>query len=107
MQNRSPIAVLVLSLVTLGIYALVWHVKTKTELNRSYAAEIPTAWILLIPFVGGLYWMWKWSAGAEKATGISAISIFLLMFVVPVVGIPVMVSKFNQPLPVALVLRTA
>lgn len=95
MKNRSPVIVLLLSIVTLGIYALVWHVQTKNEMNEQYNAGIPTAWILLVPFVGGLYWMWKWSEGAEKATGQSGIVVFLLMMMIPIVGIPVMVSKFN------------
>ncbi|MFT3692229.1 MAG: DUF4234 domain-containing protein [Kofleriaceae bacterium] len=87
--------VTVLSIITFGIYALVWHVQTKNEMNDQYSAGIPTAWILLIPFIGGLYWMWKWSEGAEKATGQSGITVFLLMMLIPIVGIPVMVSKFN------------
>jgi len=99
MQNRSPAAVLILTIVTIGLYGLIWNVKTKTELNSTYHAEIPTAWLWLVPFVGGLYWMWRWSMGAEKATGTSAISIFLLMLVFPIIGIPVLVSKFNQALP--------
>ncbi len=96
MTKRSAIIVLLLTVVTLGIYALVWQVKTKNELNRVYGTQIPTAWILLLPFVGALYWTWKWSEGAEKATGTSGIAIFLLMLLVPIVGIPVMVSKFNE-----------
>ncbi|MEO8554569.1 MAG: DUF4234 domain-containing protein [Kofleriaceae bacterium] len=95
MKPRSPVTVLLLSLLTFGIYALVWHVQTKNELNRVYVAEIPTAWLLLVPIAGPLYWMWKWAAGAEKATGLPAITVFLLMWLVPFVGIPVMVSKFN------------
>ncbi len=99
MKPRSPITVVLLSVLTLGIYALVWFVRTKDELNRTYAAGIPTAWLLLVPFVGALYWTWKWSEGAEKATGTSGISVFLLMAMVPIVGIPVMVSKFNEARP--------
>ena len=99
MRHRSPIAVIVFSLLSLGIYALIWHVQTKNEMNRGYAAGIPTAWIILIPFVGALYFMWKWSEGAEKATGTSAISVFLLMVLIPIVGIPVMVGKFNDAKP--------
>jgi hypothetical protein len=95
MTQRSPIVVVLLTLVTFGIYALIWHVKTKNEMNRVYGTAIPTAWWLLVPFVGGLYWLWKWSEGAEKATGTSGITVFLLMFVIPIVGIPVMTSKFN------------
>jgi len=67
----------------------------RPEMNRTYVAEIPTAWLLLVPIAGPLYWMWKWAAGAEKATGLSGITVFLLMWLVPFVGIPVMVSKFN------------
>lgn len=96
MTKRSALTVIVLSVLSFGIYALIWQVQTKTELNRMYAADIPTAWILLVPFIGPLYFMWKWSAGAEKATGTSGITVFLLMLAVPIVGIPVMVGKFNQ-----------
>jgi cytochrome bd-type quinol oxidase subunit 2 len=99
MNKRSPVTVVLLSIVTLGIYALVWHVKTKEEMNRSYNAGIPTAWLILVPFVGAIYWLWKWCEGAEKATGMSTISVFLLMMLVPVVGIPVMTSKFNEAKP--------
>ena len=99
MKTRSPITVVLLSIVTLGIYALVWQVQTKNEMNRSYAAGIPTAWLILVPIIGALYWMWKWSEGAEKATGTSSISVFLLMALLPIVGIPVMVSKFNAAKP--------
>ena len=99
MMPRSPVTVLVLSIVTFGVYALIWQVKTKNEMNQAYAAEIPTAWLLLVPFVGPLYWMWKWSAGAEQATGTSSISVFLLMIVLPIVGVPVMAAKFKAAKP--------
>jgi hypothetical protein len=95
MKNRSPALVIILSIVTFGIYALVWHVQTKTELNRTYAANIPTAWLVALPIVGWLYWLWMWCDGAERATEMSAVSVFLLCALAPIVGIPVMVSKFN------------
>ncbi len=50
MKNRSPIAVFLLPMFTFGIYGLVWLVKTKNEMN-SLGAKIPTAWLLIIPFV--------------------------------------------------------
>lgn len=95
MKPRSPVTVLLLSLVTFGIYALIWQVQTKDEMNATYRAGIPTAWLLLVPFVGPLLWMWKWSAGAEKATEMSGVTVFLMMALLPIVGIPVMASKFN------------
>ena len=87
--------VLIRSLVTFGIYALVWHVQAKDEVNRSIAADMPSAWWLLVPIAGPLHRMWKWCAGAEKATGVSGISAFLFFLVIPIVAIPVMVSNFN------------
>ncbi len=99
MTKRSALTVVILSLITFGIYALVWQVQTRNEMNRQYGTAIPTAWLLLVPFIGALYWMWKWSDGAEKATGTSGISVFLLMMFIPIVGIPVMVGKFNQARP--------
>lgn len=107
MTPRSPIVVLLLSFVTLGLYALIWNIQTKNELNRAYGAKIPTAWLLLVPIVGGLYWTWKWSQGAELATGMSGAVVFLLMLLVPVVAIPVMVSKFNAAQPPAAFARLA
>ena len=32
-KRRDPLMVVVLSIVTLGIYALVWYVQTKSEMN--------------------------------------------------------------------------
>lgn len=95
MTVRSPITVILLTLVTLGIYGLIWTVKTKNEMNEKYAAGVPSAWWILVPFIGVLYFQWKWAEGAERVTGVSGISVFLLMALVPLVGIPVMVSKFN------------
>lgn len=112
MKARSPVTVLVLSLVTFGIYALVWQIQTKDEMNRAYGAGIPTAWLLLVPFLGPLLWMWKWSAGASQATGTPALQVFLMMALLPIVGIPVMTSKFNAAVkptqaPAAIAMRAA
>ena len=98
MTKRSPITVVLLTLVTFGIYGLVWSVQTKNELNRTYNAGIPTAWLLIVP-IASLYWLWKWSEGAEKATGMSTVSVFLLWLVIPIVAMPVLVSKFNDAKP--------
>lgn len=67
MTKRSPGMVLVLTIVTLGIYGIVWMVKTKNEMV-SAGADIPTAWLIIIP-IANLYWMWKFSAGVEHVTG--------------------------------------
>src|ERR1041385_7505631 len=63
MTKRSIVAVVVLSLITFGIYNLYWQVKTKIEMTER-GADIPTAWLIIIP-IANIYWLWKWSAGVE------------------------------------------
>jgi hypothetical protein len=96
MKQRSPVAVFFLTLITFGIYGLVWCVKTKNELNQ-LGAQIPTAWLLLIPFVG-FYWAWKYSEGVEKATGgeISGVLAFVLLCLLGVIGMAILQSEFNK-----------
>jgi hypothetical protein len=98
MTKRDPAGVLLLTLITCGIYGLVWHVQTKEELNRR-GAQIPTAWIWLIPFAIW-YWLWKYAEGVELVSGgkHTAGGTFALC-VIPVinfVAIPVLQGWFNQ-----------
>jgi hypothetical protein len=96
MQQRSPAAVFFLSLITLGIYALVWHVKTKNELNR-LGATIPTAWLLIVP-LANLYWIWKYAEGVEQVSGgkISAVLALILMLLLSIVGYAILQGEFNK-----------
>ena len=73
MTNRHPAIVIVLCFFTCGLYHIYWFVNTKIEMNRR-GADIPTAWLILIPFVN-IYWLWRWSQGVEKVTssGLTAI----------------------------------
>jgi hypothetical protein len=66
MKKRNPAVVALLSVITIGIYMIVWYVKTKNEMNAQ-GANIPTAWLIIIPFVN-LYWLWKYSKGVEMVT---------------------------------------
>jgi hypothetical protein len=50
MKRRSVGGVVVLTIITVGLYGLYWIVKTKSEMNAQ-GAEIPTAWLILIPIV--------------------------------------------------------
>ncbi len=96
MVKRSVAAVIIFSLITFGIYAIVWFVKTKDEMNRA-GAGIPTAWLMIIPFAS-IYWMWKWAGGVEMVTrgkqsqGIA----FIMVFLLSVIGMAVMQDSFNK-----------
>lgn len=96
MQRRDPLMVFFLSLITFGIYALWWYVKTKTEMN-SRGAQIPTAWLIIVPIVNW-YWLWKFCEGVETVTGkgMSAAVAFLLVFFLSIIGIAIIQDGLNK-----------
>ncbi|HEV2412575.1 MAG TPA: DUF4234 domain-containing protein [Candidatus Saccharimonadales bacterium] len=51
MKHRNPIAVLIFSIITLGIYDLFWLAKTKKVLNRETRVHTPTLFLLFIPYI--------------------------------------------------------
>lgn len=96
MTKRSVIAVLLLSFVTLGIYALYWLVKSKREMVAR-GADIPTSWLLLVPIVS-LYWHWQFAGGVEYVSRgrTQAIAVFLLALFFPLGMFIIVQSAFNK-----------
>jgi ABC-type transport system involved in cytochrome c biogenesis permease subunit len=96
MQQRNPVTVFFLSLITFGIYSLVWEVKTKNEL-KSQGADIPTAWLIIVP-IANLYWIWKYSLGVEQVSKgkVSAVLTLILLLLLSIVGQPILQSEFNK-----------
>jgi hypothetical protein len=96
MTKRSVVAVILLSIVTLGIYALVWMVKTKGEMVKC-GADIPTAWLLIVP-IASIYWMWKFAGGVEHVTRgkMSQVISFVLMFVLGLIGMAIIQAELNK-----------
>jgi hypothetical protein len=95
MRQRSPVAVLLLPFVTFGIYYYYWLVSAKTEINRA-GANIPTAWLLIIPFVN-IWWLWKFSEGVEHVTGgkQSTVISFILLELLGSIGQAILQHDFN------------
>jgi len=96
MEKRNPVGVFFLIVVTLCIYGLVWLVQTKEEMN-SRGADIPTAWLLIVP-IGNLVWLWKYAEGVEKVTGgaMGTGGAFCLLFFLGPIGNAVIQSAFNK-----------
>lgn len=96
MKQRSVVQVLLLTIVTFGIYGIVWQVKTKEEMVN-LGADIPTAWLLIIP-IANIYWLWKYSVGVEKVTNekMSSIVALLLLWFLGVIGMMIIQSEFNK-----------
>ena len=84
-KQRNPIVVILLTLVTFGIYGLYWFVKTKGEMVEM-GADIPTAFLIIIP-IANIFWYWKYCKGVEKISGgqTSGVLVFLLLiFIMPI-----------------------
>ena len=96
MQNRNPLLVFLLPIVTFGIYGIVWYVRTKREMNAK-GAQIPTAWLLIIPIVN-IYWLVKYARGVEGVTkqGMSTAAAFVLLLLLGSIGMAIVQSKFNS-----------
>lgn len=97
MTQRSPIVVFLLTLVTFGIYPIVWLYKTKEEMN-TLGAEIPTMFYVFIPVIGPLLWAWKYAQGVEKVTrqGTSAGMAFIYLFIGAYGGFAMLQSSYNK-----------
>ena len=100
MPQRNPIAVFLLSFITFGLYAWYWLVKTNGELNAANTNQprIPTAWIWLIPFVGSIWWQWKYAEGVDKHTkgSCSQVVTFILLFLLSVIGMAIVQTFLNK-----------
>jgi len=95
-KKRNPVAVLLLPIITLGIYGIVWYVRTKNEMN-SLGAQIPTAWLIIIPFVN-IWWLWQWCKGVELATkGTMNVGLaFVLMILLGCIGSAIIQTNLNK-----------
>ena len=96
MKQRNPFAVFILTLITFGIYGIVWQVKTKNEMNN-HGAQIPTAWLMIIPFVS-IFWLWKYSEGVGKVTEneLSEVLAFILLILLGCIGMAIVQNSFNK-----------
>jgi hypothetical protein len=97
MKHRSPVAVLLLPLVTFGIYSLYWLVATKTDINKVAEPKVPTAWLLIVPIVNFIF-LWKYSVGAEQATKGAAgqVPTFLFLLILGPIGQAITQASYNK-----------
>lgn len=92
-KHRSPVAIIILSIVTFGIYALYWVVKTKGEIN-AMGAKIPTAWLIIIPVVN-LYFFYRYAEGFSifvKKDNIPVLWFLLYLVIAPVAMILIQIE---------------
>ena len=102
MKNRSVPMVIILGIVTLFIYYLIWLHQTRAELLEKKAAEkIMSPWLVLIPFVGGLIFifsLWQYAGAAAKVTNdkYSQAVAFLLLWLLGPIGAGIVQGAYNE-----------
>lgn len=64
-KKKNVFVVYALMFLTLGIYGIVWTVKSKRDMN-ALGAQIPSSWLIIIP-VANIYWTYKYCEGFSKA----------------------------------------
>jgi Domain of unknown function (DUF4234) len=96
-KYRNPIAVVILSFVTFGIYCVYWMLSTKSEME-SFGAKLPTAWLVIIP-IANIYFLYKYceafSAYVKKDNlGIVWFLVFWVLFPMGMVFVQVELNKY-------------
>lgn len=95
-KHRNIFLVYLFSIITFGIYGIYWLVSTKNEIN-SLGAQIPTAWLLIIPAVN-IYWIYKYCEGfAQNVKGDdNTILWFILYLFVGIIMPGIVQSELNN-----------
>lgn len=80
-KERNIILVYVFWLITFGIYALYWWISTKREFNNEFGAQVPTAWLIIIP-VANIYWLFKYAeAFANNIKKDNNVTLWAILFI--------------------------
>jgi ABC-type transport system involved in cytochrome c biogenesis permease subunit len=96
MTNRSPVAVVLLSLVTCFIYAYYWLYVTSEEMSKK-GAEMPNFVMLFIP-IANILWMLKYCEGVEKVTNgaTTKVTAIILLLLLGPIAYGIFQAKFNE-----------
>jgi len=102
MQNSTVIQrslwfVGLMTIFTLGLYAIYWWYSTKQEVN-SVGGTTPTFFLFFIPFIN-IYWFYKYSANFAKYIAKdenSDVMYFLLVMLLPFLNMLILQYKLNE-----------
>ncbi len=96
MKKQGLFGLVVLTIVTLGIYSIVWFARTRGEMKQR-GADIPTTWLYIVP-IANLYYYYKHSAGVEHVTNgkLNGLLIFILHILTGIIGMVIVQYEFNN-----------
>jgi DNA-binding transcriptional MerR regulator len=100
-KRRNPAKVILLYLLTFGIYGIFWLVHTSTELNNNTkSAPKPKDMLLfLIPFANFIFmiiFFLKYSRAINELTGFNDINLFLFFIFLGPVGMIIAQGELNK-----------
>jgi hypothetical protein len=95
-KKRDIVTIYLLGFITCWIYFIYWYVQTKVEMN-GLGADIPTAWLLIVPFAN-LFWIYKYcEAFATKVKkDDNTILYFLLAWFVGIIMPAIVQTELNK-----------
>ena len=95
-KEKNILAVYLLAIFTLGVYAVVWSVKSKRDIN-SLGGDIPNSFLMFVPVVN-IYWIYKYSEGfaCHVKKDDNTILYFLVSFFVGFVTPFIVQSELNK-----------
>lgn len=95
-EHRNLYMMILLSIITVGLYFFYWAYKTAKEL-RAQGNEIPTVFLAIIPLAHFYFW-YRYSEAFCKSVLKTAdhISYFLLLSLLPHIGMLIVQSKLND-----------
>ena len=96
MKKQNPLSLLILIVLTFGIYGIVWLARTRGEMVRK-GADIPTTFLIIVP-IANYYYLWKWSKGVEHVTNgkMQWAIAFLLQWLLSGIGSAIIQDSFNK-----------
>lgn len=104
LTSRSILSVVLLSVITCGIYTIYWYYVTAEDLNAAEPKEplmnYILAWLLGFVTCGifTIYWQYKFYKKLDDVTGDSnyLLNLLLSIFLTPIVGIAIGQSSINN-----------
>jgi hypothetical protein len=104
MTKRNVAAVILLSIITCGIYGICWDYMTTCELNQCEDEEPLTNYIIAILLslltcgIYGIYWSYKFYKKVDSVTNSDycIISFLLSLFVCPFIGMALTQHAINK-----------
>jgi hypothetical protein len=95
-KRVDPFMLALLTIITFGIYGLLWLINTRDQAN-AYGAKIPTVLYLFIPGLN-IYWLWTFGEGLELVTAkrVEGFMSFLMIGFLGPIGMALVQDNLNK-----------